>query len=47
MIEDENVCELCGGTGLVTEGEFDDIREKKCICSVEEDDGEDARQDPL
>ena len=32
---EEDVCELCGGTGEVEEGEFDNIRTKKCVCQSE------------
>lgn len=42
MIEDEeNVCEFCGGTGIITEGQFDDIRERKCICQISDNDEDD------
>ena len=32
-------CEDCGGTGLVTVGQFDDLQEVACICTkyVDED----------
>lgn len=25
-------CEMCGGTGVVSEGEFDNVTERKCLC---------------
>lgn len=28
--EVEKVCDECGGTGFVTEGEFDDVRDVRC-----------------
>lgn len=31
----ENVCQDCLGTGRVMEGEYDNIREKECICMNE------------
>jgi hypothetical protein len=31
-------CLICGGTGEVRVGEFDDIRVEKCICLSEESD---------
>lgn len=38
----EEVCEDCLGTGVVIEGEHDDIREKKCHCKVQDDMDDDS-----
>ena len=32
----EIVCSDCHGTGVVTEGQHDDIRESKCACQIEQ-----------
>lgn len=26
---------LCDGSGVITEGQFDDLHEKKCLCQIE------------
>lgn len=43
--EDEKVdtgieCELCGDTGEILEGEFDDFITKKCICRIQDNQSE-------
>lgn len=34
-------CEICGGTGKVSRGEFDDREEVDCACVEEDDELED------
>lgn len=34
--DDDEECEECGGEGVVSSGEFDDIEDQKCICRKEE-----------
>lgn len=31
-----DLCEFCGGTGIVTMGQFDEIYDTKCFCQIEE-----------
>lgn len=35
-------CPICGGTGEVTMGEYDNIWQKQCVCLTEETDGSDS-----
>ena len=30
-------CEMCEGSGIVEEGEFDDIRDVPCPCTLEQE----------
>lgn len=39
--EEDEVCEDCNNTGIVTEGEFDNNTEKKCHCLMEKIDEDD------
>lgn len=43
----EEKCDVCGGEGYVTEGEFDDLRDVNCFkCNPKgEIDPDDARDD--
>lgn len=47
LVETENivieiVCSDCHGTGVVTEGEHDNIVEKKCHCKIQDDTDDDS-----
>lgn len=40
--QDQAVCELCHGTGVVVGGEHDDLWEKKCLCQKQDDMDDDS-----
>lgn len=35
MVTEKCPHDICDGSGIVTEGQFDDIRDKKCLCAIE------------
>lgn len=37
-----NVCPDCEGTGIIVEGQHDNIRERKCHCRIQDDMDDDS-----
>ena len=36
-VKEDDECEFCGGTGLITEGQYDNITTRKCSCRKQDD----------
>lgn len=36
-LQADKECEICDGAGFVTEGEYDDIHDAPCPCTIEEE----------